>query len=308
MGTQTLLQVCQQASREMGITAPTTIISNTDLYAVQLLNLYQGIGQDLQREHNWQALTREHSFSIENFTYTGDPTSGSTTLANMSSIVSLDTTFYIAGTGVPTDTFVSDATGTSVIMTREATATDTSESYTFSKVDYSLPTGFDRLVDDTQWDKTQAWMMVGPNTPQQWQWLKGSTFASANLTNFRLNRNLFKLFPAITLEHYMRFEYVSAFWAATSASATPTLSTATADTDVAVFPDRLMIETLKLRWHSAKGTAKDRYSPRDIMARFPVPLLDMAKANDAGSPSLTMIPRTRSFLLNEDSIPDHGYG
>lgn len=308
MGTQTLLQVCSQASREMGITAPTTIISNSDLYAVTLLNLYNGIGQDLAREHDWQALQREHSFSIENYSYTGDCTTGSTSLTNMSSIASLDTTFIIAGTGVPNDTFVSSAAATTVVMTREATATDTTQTYTFSKLDYSLPSGFDRLIDETQWDKTQAWMLAGPNSPQQWQWLKGAAFISGTVTHFRLNRNLFKLYPAITTEHYLRFEYVSAFWGATSSSAAPTLSTVTADTDVAVFNDRLMVESLKLRFRMEKGTAKERYSPRDMERRFPVKLLDMAIANDAGSPTLSMFPRARDFLLDERSIPDVGYG
>ena len=306
---QTLLQVCQQASREMGITAPATIIANTDLYAVQLLNLFNGIGQDLAREYDWQGLTREHSFSTEFYSYTGDSTLGSTSLTNMSSIASLGTTFMISGAGVPTDTFIDAApAGTTVVMTREATSTGTTRTYTFGKVQYTLPSGFDRLVDDTQWDKTEAWPLIGPNTGQQWQWIKGSAVSPAIQTMFRVIRNLFQIYPLPTAENYLRFEYVSAFWGATSASAVPTLSTVTADTDTNVFPDRLMVESLKLRFRVDKGMAKERHTPRDIERGFPVVLLDIAKAADAGSPSLSMAPRRRSVLIGEDSIPDHGYG
>lgn len=305
---QTLLQICQQASREMGIAAPATIISNTDLYAVQLLNLLNGIGQDLVHEHEWQGLQREHSFSTENLSYTGDATTGSTTLANMSSIASLDTTYIVSGTGIPTDTFVVSAAGTDVVISREATETTTTATYTFSKVQYSLPSGFDHLVDDTDWDKTRNWSLPGPNTGQQWQWLKGSQVAVGTRTAFRLARNLFQIYPAITTENFMRFEYVSLYWGATSAAAIPTLNTLTADTNTTIYIDRLMVETLKLRFRIDRGNAKERHSPQDIARGFPLAILDQAKAQDAGSPKLSQIPRMSPYLLNEESIPEGDYG
>ena len=305
---QTLLAICQQASREMGIAAPATIISNTDLYAVQLLNLLNGIGQDLAREHEWQGLTREHSFSTENYTYTGNVSGGNTNLTDLSSVASLDTTFMIDGTGVPEDTFITTVGAATVVMSREASVTATGGSYIFSKVQYSMPTGFDRIIDDTQWDKTQAWRMAGPQTGQQWQWLKASILSTSQVVHFRIIRNLFQLYAPVTTENFMRFEYVSAYWGATGASAAPTLSTLTADTDTNIFPDRLMIEALKLRFRVAQGLAKDRHSPRDIERTLPVRLLDAAKATDAGSPTLSLARRPHSYLLDRDSIPDHGYG
>ena len=307
---QTLLAICQQASREMGITAPATIISNTDLYAVQLLNLFNGLGQDLAQEYDWQGLTREHSFSTEFYQYTGDSTSGSTSLTNMSSIASLDTTLMIEGTGVPTDTFISDATGTTVVMSREATATDTTETYTFSKVQYALPTGFARLIDRTEWDKTQSWPMPGPMSAQGWQSIKGFGIASGGPPSFfRIIRNLFQIYPPLGSENFLRYEYVSQFWGATSASATPTLSTVTADTDTNIYPDRLMVEGLKLRFRMARNdSAMKSYRPEDIASGFPMRLLNIAKANDAGSPDLTMIPRRTSILLGEDNFPEGDLG
>ena len=60
---QTLLQLCQQASREMGINAPSTIISNTAQYAISLLNLINGVGQQLVTEHPWQGLDIQYRFT-----------------------------------------------------------------------------------------------------------------------------------------------------------------------------------------------------------------------------------------------------
>ena len=305
---QTLLQICQQASREMGISAPATIIGNTDLYAVQLLNLFNGLGQDLAREYDWQGLTREHSFSTEFYSYTGDSTTGSTSLLNMSSIASLDTTFMIEGTGVPEDTFVVSAAVTTVVMTREATSTSVTSTYTFSKVQYSLPSGFDRLIDRTQWDKSNNWPMVGPASPQGWQWIKSGAIAGGPRVRFRVIRNLFQIYPPLGSENFMRFEYVSAFWGATSASAAPTLSTLTADTDTNIFPDRLMVEGLKLRWRTDRMMAKDRHPPKDIASGFPIRILDISKANDAGSPDLSMVPRAGRVLIDSSNAPEGDYG
>ena len=306
---QTLLAICQQASREMGITAPATIISNTDLYAVQLLNLFNGLGQDLAREHDWQGLTREHSFSTEFYQYTGDSTSGSTSLTNMSSIASLDTTFMIEGTGIPVDTFVSSAAVTTVVMTREATSTSTTSTYTFSKVQYTVPSGFDRLIDRTEWDKTQSWPMTGPMSAQGWQAVKGFGIAGGPPAMFRVIRNLFQIYPPLGSENFLRYEYVSQFWGATSASAAPTLSTVTADTDTNIYSDRLMVEGLKLRFRMARNDVSLKsYRPDDIASGFPMRLLNIAKANDAGSPDLTMIPRRTSILLGEDNFPSGDLG
>ena len=306
---QTLLAVCQQASREMGIGAPATIIGNADLYAVQLLNLYNGLGQDLSREYDWQRLQREHSFSTEFYQYTGDTTTGSTTLSNMSSIASLDATFMAEGTGIPTDSFVVSAAATDVVINREATSTGATRTFTFSKVQYSLPSGFDRPTDRTQWDKTESIPMFGPKSAQEWQWIKGGDLASAGRDVwFRLFGNYFQIFPPLGAERFMRFEYCSAFWAGTSASATPTLSTVTADTDVAIFSDRLMVEGLKLRFRIDRGTAMNRHPMEDIRAGYPMRLLDIAKANDAGSPDLSMKPKHGAGLLSPSNFPEGDYG
>jgi carbohydrate-binding DOMON domain-containing protein len=99
----TLLQLMQQASSEMGLASPTSVIGNTAQDVVQTLALTQAVGYELQRQHQWQALTQEYQFSTAAYTYTGTVTSGSTAITGLSSTTGLTTSptyFQVTGTGI----------------------------------------------------------------------------------------------------------------------------------------------------------------------------------------------------------------
>ena len=60
----TLLSMCQGALREIGeMEVPTSIVGNTNLTAVQILNLAQREGRELSRRYDWQALVKEKTFT-----------------------------------------------------------------------------------------------------------------------------------------------------------------------------------------------------------------------------------------------------
>jgi hypothetical protein len=89
---------------------------------------------------------------------------------------------------------------------------------------------------------------------------------------------------------------------AASAGPTPTKELFTVDTDTCMFPDPLMRAIIKLKYFEIKGF--DTTAPyRDYMMQ-----LDAAKANDAGSPNLSMAPRPSTVLIGFGNIPDSGYG
>ena len=60
----TLLTICQDAAAEIGFPEPSTIISNTDSNANQLLRLANREGKVLSRAANWQALRTVHTFTL----------------------------------------------------------------------------------------------------------------------------------------------------------------------------------------------------------------------------------------------------
>jgi len=309
MAYQTLLQIVNRAERELGFTASGTVISNVDEQAVQMLNLYNALGNDLMMEHDWQALQIENLFSTVFFQYTGTTTVNSTTLSALSSTTGLTTTptyFTVTGTGIRNDSnLVSvNAGAATAVIGREASATGTLITLTFSQVKYAMPTDFQRLIDRTDWDKSQNWEILGPETPQQWQWLKSSNLSSGPRTRFRVYGDLFVVWPPPSSERDLRFEYISNFWIATASGSVPTKAQATLDADTAIFPDRVLVTGLKLKYAQANGM--DWLLP--ILGREYAEILNVALTADAGSPTLSMAPRYRSPILGWHNVPDSGYG
>jgi len=303
----TLLQLMQQASSEMGLASPSSVIGNTTQDVVQTLALMQAVGYELQRKHQWQALTVEYQFSAPAYSYTGDVTSGSTTLSNLSSTTGLTTNptyFQVVGTGIPQNTYlVSVNSGASTaVMSQAATSSATTATLAFSQTRFALPSDFDRLVDRTDWDKTQHWEMLGPETAQQWQWLKSGYISTGPRVRFRPLGGLFQTWPPLGATHTLGFEYVSNLWVLATAATTPSKTSFTVDTDTCIFPDRLMVLGTKLKYFEAKGFDTAAYR-RDYMDE-----LDLAKAYDAGSPTLSFAPRPTSVLVGVENIPDANYG
>lgn len=304
---QTLLQLCQQASRELGNPAPATIISNTDNYAVTLLNLINGVGQQLVTEREWQGITIEYRFTTVFYEYTATTTLDSTTISAMSSTTGLTsnpTYFAVTGPGIPQDTYLVSVNGgaSTAVLTRPATATGT-VTLTFSQVKYAFPSDFDRLIDRTDWDKTKNWQIYGPETAQQWQWLKSGFAATGPVYRFRQLGSLFQIWPPLNSADYVGFEYVSNLWVAASGTTTLSKTAFAVDTDTCVFNDRLMIAGLKFQYAQAMQLPRAPSLEKEWMRQ-----LSIAKATEAGGPTLSMAPRPAAVLLNWWNIPDSGYG
>lgn len=298
----TLLQLVQQASEEMGLASPATAAANTATDVIQIVALLNAVGSELSRMHQWQYLTKQHNFSTVFYQYTGDSTDGSTSLTGMSSITGLSSSFMISGTGVPQDTYVSSASGTTVVMSREANQTATGTTFTFGQTKYTLPSDYDRQIDRTHFDKSKKWEMLGPESAQQWQWLKSSYVSTGPRIRYRILGNTFQIWPLPSTEESLSFEYLSTFWVTATGEAAPNKASFTVDTDTCIFPDRLMILGLKLKYFEIKGFDTTAFY-RDYTHQF-----NLAKSHDQGSPTLSFSPRTSSVLIGWENIPDSNYG
>lgn len=299
----TLLQLVQQATAEMGIAVPTAVVGNTNQQVIQLLALTNAVGYEVQREHQWQRMTQEHVFTTEYTETTGDLTSGSTTITNIPSTAGLDSTYQVMGTGINNATNVATVpSGTSVTITQAATASGTGVSLTFGKVKYDFPSDFDRLIDRTDWDKSQHWEMLGPESPQQWQWLKSGYISTGPRVRFRQLDNYFQIWPLISDSHSLGFEYISKYWVIATGGSQPSKESFTVDTDTCIFPDRIMVLGLKRKFLEAKGFDATAVT-RDYTMQ-----MDIAKAADAGSATLNYSPRISSVLIGWENIPDSSYG
>jgi hypothetical protein len=303
----TLLQLMQQTSVEMGLSSPSTVIGNSNQDVTQTLALMQAVGYELQRQWQWQALTIPYTFTSVFYTYTGDLTNGSTTISNLSSTTGLTATptyFQVVGTGINNATnlvSVNSGAGTAV-MNQAATASGTGVTLTFSQVIYSLPSDYDRLIDRTDWDKSQHWEMLGPETQQQSQWLKSGYISTGPRVRYWLQGNAFQIWPALGAAHSLGFVYVSNLWVTATGGTAPTKTSFTVDSDTCIFPDRLMVLGTKLKYFEIKGFDTTALY-RDYTMQ-----LDLAKAHDAGSPTLSFAPKETSILVGYENIPDANYG
>ncbi len=300
----TMLALIRQATTEMGLAVPTTAAGNTNVDVVQQLGLLNACGYELQREYDWEQITKEYRFVTVYYTYTGTTTSGSVTVTGMSSVTGLTTTptyFSVTGTGMQQDTQLATAGGSTITLNLPATASG-SASLTFSQTLYVMPSDYDRLKDKTDWDKTKHWEMMGPETGQQWQWLKSGFISTGPRIRFRMLGGFFQIWPPSGIADYLGFEYLSKNWVlATADVVTPTKTAFTVDTDTCIFPDRLMVACLKHKYFQVKGFG-------DVYLNDYARQLSIAKANDAGSPTLSMAPRLTEVLITQQNVPDSSYG
>ena len=293
-----LLQLIQQATGEMGIPVPTAVVGSSSSDTQQLLALANAVGMKLQREMEWEALTNEYRFTTQFTTVTGNTVQGSTTLT-LASSPAVDSTYAILGNGLLTDTSVVSVAGTAVTMNQVATSTQ-SGTYTFCQTKYALPADYDRMIDRTQWDKSRRWMLVGPQTAAQWQWLKSGWISTGPRVRFRILGGYFQVFPPVAANNIYGYEYYSENWVTPLSGSTKPLFSL--DTDSCIWPDRLMIAGIKAEYFGIKGFDDQKFL-REFMEQQ-----DKAKAMDSPADTLSFNPRPGQMLIDWNNIPDSGYG
>lgn len=303
----TMLQLVQQATGELGLAVPTSVAGNTAQDTIQQLALLNAVGYELLRapadhpEFNWQALTTEYRFTTQFVIQTGNVTAGSNVISGIPSTAGIAVgTFMVTGSGINQDTYVTAVAANSVTMSQAAASSATGATLSFVQTKYSFPSDYQRLIDRTQWDKSKHWEMLGPESPQQWQWLKSGYIATGPRIRWRILGNAFQIWPGVTTAEYLGFEYVSKNWVTDTTGATK--GSFTADTDTCLFDDRLMVAGLKLKYFATKGfetqLLQDEYDS----------ILSAVMSAEQGAPMLSFAPRLSNILLGQENIPDSGYG
>ena len=301
----TLLQLVQQASAEMGLAIPNTVAGNTAYDVTQMNYLINAAGNELAREYPWEALNVEYDWYSQYTQSNGSIVVGTMTITGVdaATVAFINskgaTNFQVQGEGVIQSTQVVSALGTTVTINSAATSTATGN-FVVGQVMYTLPSGFDRITDRTQYDKSKRWEMLGPETPQQWQWLKSSYISTGPRIRWRIMGQLFQIWPLTSTNEYLSFEYISSNWAQSASGAGQT--SMVQDSDTCIFPDRLIVLGLKKKYFEVKGFDTTAFQ-RDYDMQ-----LNIAKANDAGSPTLSLAPRTANVLIGWENIPDSNYG
>jgi len=296
----TMLQLIQAATGEMGLSVPTFVAGNTAQDTIQQLALLNAVGSELQREYDWQRLQTEYRFTTQYLSTTGTVAANSAVVTGLGSTTGLDSTYMVSGTGINQDTYVlTNDSSTQVTLTQAATVSAT-ETIVFGKTKYSMPSDFDRQTNRTHYDKSKRWEMLGPETAQEWQWLKSSYISTGPRLRYRIMGGYFQIWPMIATPEYIGFEYVSKNWALDASNSGK--SAFTVDTDTCIFPDRLMIAGLKAKYFEVKGFDSSKYQADYERQR------SIAQATDKGAKTLSMAPQMAGILITQANLPDSGFG
>jgi hypothetical protein len=291
----------QQVTSELNLAVPTYVIGNPSQDVQQILALMNRSGYDLIKEYDWQALELEYRFYTTAITTTCNTVNGTYTLTGIPDTTGLDNTYSIVGTSIPQDTYVKTVIDShSITTTQLSSATSIGGSVTFSKTKYDLPPDYETITDNTHWDKTKHWQMLGPVDAQQWQWLKSGYISTGPRVRWRILGSEFQIWPPYNTQEYLGFEYRSKGFVRNVAG--DVLNSFSADTDTTVLDSTVMVLATKLKYFQIKSF--DTTSLQSDYMRY----LSIAKANDKGSATLSFAPQPSAVLIGWANIPDTGYG
>jgi len=297
----TMLQLVQQVTAELNLAVPSYVVGNPSQDVQQILALMNRAGYDLIKEYDWQALEVEYRFYTNAITTTCNTTNGTYLLNNIPSTAGLDSTYSIVGTSIPQDTYVNNVIdNNSLTTTQLASATSVGGTVTFSKTIYPLPSDYETITDNTHWDKTKHWQMLGPVDAQQWQWLKSGYISTGPRVRWRILGNTFQIWPPYNTQEYLGFEYRSKGWVRNAAG--DVLNSFQNDSDTTVLDDAVIAILTKLKYFQIKSF--DTTSLQQDYIRY----LNVAKSNDKGSATLSFAPQPSAVLIGWANIPDTGYG
>lgn len=161
---------------------------------------------------------------------------------------------------------------------------------------YALPNDWAYFTDQTQWDRTNHWPLLGPKSPQEWAFLKGSLVATLPRMRFRIRGGSFLVFPAPASALTLAMEYISNNWVV-AATGTPAALISLND-DVVQYDPWLMVKFIKLKFNELKGLPTTSVSA-DFMRTF-----NSLTGKDTGAEILSLSPQRTNPFINARSIPD----
>jgi hypothetical protein len=182
---------------------------------------------------------------------------------------------------------------------------------------YKLPDDFGGMVQQTGWVRSTNLPLGGPLTPQEWQYMKGSTAGVGLITiMFRPVTRTLQIYPDGTSApggETIVFEYQSINWCGGDDTITegvlldavltyPTKDAPDATADLVWFDKWLASRLLKLRFLEDKGM------PTAAAERAYKTAFDAAAGADASAPVRSLNGRGDSYLLGERNVPETGYG
>lgn len=305
-----LLQMVQYACNELGLPAPPIVVGSTDTQVIQLLSLINrdGIEMYQSKAGGWTCLQGEHIINVETpINRVGTYSTGGTVISGLSSTSDITAGAYsVSGNGMPTAQRVSEIIdASSVRCEMEFTADSDGTELIFARDTYELPSDFDQYISNTWWDRTNHWMLVGPQSPQFDQWQRSGIVTTGPRIRWRQigkRPTVFRLWPpptASSVPDALVFEYVNNGWVEHEDE---TYSVRfTADTDTALLDNDALILGIKWRYWQIKGM------DYGAMQQEYLDYVNRLKARDGGMPDLNMGRRRFPYLITSANVQDGNF-
>lgn len=174
-----------------------------------------------------------------------------------------------------------------------------------NQANYALPADFKNFQNDTQWDTTNHWALIGPMTPQEWEMLKNGIITSGPRRRFRQyghGANQLYIDPTPPeAGNTLTYEYASLNWCQSSSGTGQ--QQWLADDDTGILDENIMCMGIKWRFLAANrfGYAQEQSDYNDAVR--------VKVAQDGGAAVLQLAPRRRwPYLIGPANIPEAGFG
>ena len=170
--------------------------------------------------------------------------------------------------------------------------------------EYDLPDDYNYFVDQTQWDRSNHWPLLGPKSPQEWAWLKNSLVAPLPRLRYRVADNKLKIYPAPSADSSpstttLSMEYIQKNWITTAASETTETDMIVASEDTLNYNPWLLVKFVKFKFYELKG-----FNTAGVNGDF-MRVFNNLTGKDTGAAKLSLSGSTASVgYIGPWSIPD----
>lgn len=309
---KTVLQIINAAQQELGLPVSSSVFGNPDVSTVQLLALLQLANEDLvdANDDGWSNLQTEFNLVVN----VGINTTG-TTIQNSAVITGIPDTsklaanfWYVQGLNIPQGArILSVDSHSQITMTMESVGSQVGATISFAQDTYPLPSDIRFYINDTWWDRTNRWCLLGPDSPQLDQFHRSGIVATGPRRHFRTLSpfsNQYRIWPPpteIVEPVQLVFEYVSRNSVSVLGSQVNFAESFANDIDQPLMDARALIMAIKWRFWEQKGL--NWTSKRDEYDTFIERL--MARDN-GGNEKLNLSGRVYPYLISPFNVQD-GY-
>lgn len=303
------------AQAELGLPISPTLVNaaSSDATANQMLALANRVVDELRRMNRWTALQFEYDLVVDvAITTTGNMAAQSAIITGIPSTAALSAQlFQISGAGIPPAAriqSVDSATQVTMTMENTNTSTVTGTSIQFGRDTYPEPSGFDWFNNQTMWDRTNRWSLLGPTSPQVDQWHRSGVVTTGPRRFFRQLGPLasnFRIWPPpfeISSPLQLVFEYLSLNAVSVNGSLTNFAQYFVNDTDVPLLDDQAIIMGIKWMFWEIKGFG----SYVTLQSRW-VDYVDRLIARDGSAPTINWVRKVSPILIGSDNVQDGYY-